>query len=193
MDLDASLQTRFWELGDLLATEFSLVGLFGVDAILRQGDAGPLDTEPTEICPLEVNPRYTASVEVLERAIAIEPIRWHVAACNDPLSTEVAAQGGAASASTREWPESIVEKSAASHGKAILFAKQMSLVAERFVRWTEEVNRNAAWPTIADIPAVGTVLEVGQPIVSLFAAGPDERAVIIELKKLAAEIKAQLA
>ena len=42
-------------LGGVLAREFGLVGLFGVDFVRAQG----------EIWVIEVNPRYTASVEVL--------------------------------------------------------------------------------------------------------------------------------
>ena len=48
---------RFRHLGEVVAHHFGLRGLFGIDAILA-GD---------EPWPVEVNPRYTASVEVVEK------------------------------------------------------------------------------------------------------------------------------
>ncbi len=44
-------------IGNVLAEEFDLIGLFGVDFIL----------DDEEVWTLEVNPRYTASVEIVER------------------------------------------------------------------------------------------------------------------------------
>ncbi|HEX8200442.1 MAG TPA: ATP-grasp domain-containing protein, partial [Isosphaeraceae bacterium] len=52
-------RARVAALGDALAAAFGLIGLFGVDLVLRDGFPWPV----------EVNPRYTASVEVLERAL----------------------------------------------------------------------------------------------------------------------------
>jgi predicted ATP-grasp superfamily ATP-dependent carboligase len=49
-------------LGDALAGRFNLTGIFGVDAVL--GRDGLLH-------PVEVNPRYPASVELLEQSIGL--------------------------------------------------------------------------------------------------------------------------
>ena len=57
------------ELGWVLASSFPLIGLFGVDFILRDDD----------IWPVEVNPRYTASVEVLELALGRSLLAEHLA------------------------------------------------------------------------------------------------------------------
>ncbi len=51
-------ERRIRLLGETLARSFALVGIFGVDLVLRGGIPWPV----------EVNPRYTASVEVVERA-----------------------------------------------------------------------------------------------------------------------------
>ncbi|MBI2479703.1 MAG: ATP-grasp domain-containing protein [Planctomycetia bacterium] len=59
------------QVGHCIATSFGIQGLFGVDAIVN-GEG---------VWPVEVNPRYTASVEILERAMNIATIQWHVAAC----------------------------------------------------------------------------------------------------------------
>ncbi len=51
-------QRRVEALGAALTSAFRLVGLFGIDFILRDGHPWPL----------EINPRYTAAVEVIELA-----------------------------------------------------------------------------------------------------------------------------
>jgi predicted ATP-grasp superfamily ATP-dependent carboligase len=67
IDVSALLARRFEKLGSALAHTFTLRGLFGLDAI-RRGD---------EIWPLELNPRYTASVEILERSLGTSAVRLH--------------------------------------------------------------------------------------------------------------------
>ena len=59
-------------MGATLAASFGLIGLFGVDLILR-------DDVPW---PVEVNPRYTASVEVLELALGRSLLADHARACD---------------------------------------------------------------------------------------------------------------
>ena len=58
-------------IGDILARDFQLVGLFGIDAILHGDD----------VLTLEVNPRYTAAVEILERSLGLLAIHHHLEAC----------------------------------------------------------------------------------------------------------------
>src|SRR5262249_36432055 len=53
--------------GTVLAARCGLRGLFGVDGILREG----------VFWPVEVNPRYTASAEVLEYATGMKFLTWH--------------------------------------------------------------------------------------------------------------------
>jgi predicted ATP-grasp superfamily ATP-dependent carboligase len=73
LPLDERLHTSLARLGDCLAGEFKLRGLVGVDFLLSG----------QTVWPIEVNPRYTASVEVLERSLGIAAISWHVDACRD--------------------------------------------------------------------------------------------------------------
>ena len=60
LPLASALVEAFRSVGQALANEFPLSGLFGVDAIVVD----------RAVWPVEVNPRYTASVEILERAPA---------------------------------------------------------------------------------------------------------------------------
>ena len=62
---------RIGLLGDFLAASYRLVGLFGVDFILSDGQPWPV----------EINPRYTASVEVLELALRRSLLAEHRRAC----------------------------------------------------------------------------------------------------------------
>ncbi len=62
-------------IGVVLTKQFELRGIFGVDFIL--------DAE--RVWTLEVNPRYTASVEIVERATGLPAVAMHAAACAEGL------------------------------------------------------------------------------------------------------------
>src|SRR5206468_9397103 len=72
VSISEGLKARLDEMGRVLVSEFALVGLFGVDYILRDGEAWPV----------EVNPRYTASVEVLELSLRRSLMAEHLRACD---------------------------------------------------------------------------------------------------------------
>ena len=64
-----------WErIGEVLTSEFALEGIFGVDAIATPTE----EQENPTIMPLEVNPRYTASMEVIERSRGISIMGQHI-------------------------------------------------------------------------------------------------------------------
>jgi predicted ATP-grasp superfamily ATP-dependent carboligase len=149
------------QLGNALAEAFDLQGLFGVDAIVADG----------EIWPVEVNPRFTASVEILERGLGIRSIALHVAACGGEMVSPPSVQ-----------PERFTS---ACCGKAILFAPRDIIVSPEFPAWCADQNKDSHWPAVADMPAGGTILRAGQPIVTVLAEGADEAAVIGKLRSLA--------
>jgi predicted ATP-grasp superfamily ATP-dependent carboligase len=126
-------------LGNAFADAFQLRGLFGIDLILS-GD---------ELFVLEINPRYTASVEVVERA---------------------------------------TDTSANCHGKAILFAKRNVVVSSKFAAWALEL----AGDRLADVPAAGTTIAKGRPVVTLFAAGKNPQSTSAALQKWLAEVENRL-
>ena len=132
--------TAFDQIGRALSRDFELRGLFGVDAILA-GDT---------VWPVEVNPRYSASVEVLEQALEFSAVGWHVAACRDgrlPPSGDV---------SHTTWC-----------GKEILFAAADIEIPQRFTEHAMRHNRGIERPEVADIPAPRTRLAAGQPILTV--------------------------
>ena len=136
---DSALTIQLARIGETLQPS-GLRGLVGVD-FMRLNDG---------ILALEVNPRYTASVELYERAsgrsLLLEHIRSFETSPPSPLS-----QAGMGD-------EKI-------HGKAILYADH-----------TFEVPVDHPWrgPTFADIPCVGSVIPEGDPVVTLFASADTE-------------------
>jgi predicted ATP-grasp superfamily ATP-dependent carboligase len=156
----------------VLAREFNLTGLFGVDCIVA-GD---------EIWPVEVNPRYTASVEILERATGASAICWHVVACRENCLP-------------REIP---LPPSDVWFGKMVVYAptipgKQHAVVdAELTAEW-QAANHDSAWPRFADLPAPGATIAQGQPAFTLFAAEGDRKTLREKLCQEAEAWQARLA
>ena len=135
-------------LGTILARGCGLLGLFGVDFILRDGIPWPV----------EINPRYTASIEVLEYATGFSAVGWHRRVFD---STAPVPSSGPASIS------------AASIGKAILFAKA-PLIFPSEGPWLGTLQAGGSVndpPAFADIPAAGQAIAAGRPILTLFSRG----------------------
>jgi predicted ATP-grasp superfamily ATP-dependent carboligase len=161
LDASAEVSEQFAAIGSVLARQCDLVGLFGVDTIVNA--AG--------VWPVEVNPRFTASIEILERAYRFSAIALHVAACEKgdlPPNDRPP---------VREW-----------HGKAILFANAPFGVSQAISDLAEEAARNA-WPVVADIPQPGSRIEAGWPILTVFATAADDRAVLAKLEALGDSIR----
>jgi predicted ATP-grasp superfamily ATP-dependent carboligase len=145
MEIEASFASRLSRLGDAITAEFEIVGLFGVDFVLAPDGAA---------WPLEVNPRYTASVEILERATGAALLATHLAAC----------RGGV-------LPADAALPTTVRHGKRIVYHDgevDQLVSAECSARWLEQAGTGVA-PPIADIPVAGTRLRGGDPIATVFA------------------------
>ena len=161
-----------WQsIGNALSHSFSLRGLFGVDAVLAEADGRPT------IWPVEVNPRYTASIEVLERAFLFHPLQFHVAACRTGrLPVEDFC---------RRSPPAVV-------GKQIVFAERDARVSDRFARWVSQLNERAEWPVVADIPTTGSTLAAHAPVATVFARGESSHDVQQSLARLADQLRETL-
>jgi predicted ATP-grasp superfamily ATP-dependent carboligase len=140
------VRERIERVGRTLAAASGLVGLFGVDLILRDGTPWPV----------EVNPRYTASVEVLELGLGRALLAEHARAC-DP-----AANVGP----LPPWPlprPRVV-------GKLVVFAPTRCY----FPGAPEPApvsDDPFAFRTIADVPDQGAHFEPGEPVLTVFAQG----------------------
>jgi uncharacterized protein len=113
--------------------EFRLKGLNGIDFIARRGIP----------YPIEVNPRFSASMELIERAHGISMFQTHVDACHGVLPAT---------------PES----HSLLFAKAIVFARRNTLIPHA-PHW---IQRH--W--MADIPHGGECIGRGRPICTVFAS-----------------------
>ena len=131
------------QIGECLHDVLGLRGIFGVDFILR-------DDVPW---PIEVNPRYTASVEILEYARGRPLLQAHRAAFENVEGC-----------SPQHEPASGVV------GKAIVFAPRDLTVPE--AAWLSP--RPDPWskvPGLADLPDPGSVILEGEPVLTIFDRG----------------------
>lgn len=159
LETSESERSAWLQLGTCLAKWSGLRGLFGVDAIVKGGLPWPV----------EINPRYTASVELLERVLGRALIADHFAAF---------ARHGGGVKSVREVAEPCQEVGA----KAVLFAPGRVSIPAGFWPWLLDNGFLAA-----DIPHDGEIINRGQPILTAF--GADEAS----LKKIARTIYSRLA
>ena len=119
-----------------LTSVFHLVGVNGLDFVLK-GD---------EIYPLELNPRYTASMELVEMAYGINIFSTHLAACDGALP----------SYDLKAAPDVYC-------GKAILFAEKAT-TAPATDHWWEQ--------GIRDIPFPGERIQADSPVCTILVRGP---------------------
>jgi predicted ATP-grasp superfamily ATP-dependent carboligase len=146
-----SLLATATRMARVVTNEFGLVGLNGIDFIARSGVP----------YPLEVNPRYSASMELLERASGISMFEIHARACQGELPVE-------------RFPVSRVE------GKAIVFAKRGFVVRDA-QSWFHP-------GAFADIPRAGTTFHQGNPVCTVFAQAADPAACVTRLVRQAGAV-----
>jgi predicted ATP-grasp superfamily ATP-dependent carboligase len=165
--LDSPARRPFDVLGAALAHGFGLRGLFGVDCVLRDGVP----------FPVEVNPRYTASVEVHEYATGLSALALH---------RRVFEAGAAAPPAPGE--------AAGVVGKAILFARAALRFPERgpWSAWVAPSGGPVVLPAFADIPPAGTVIEAGRAILTLFGRARTADECLAELRQTAADLDRRL-
>lgn len=151
------------ELGNCLVSAFGLVGWFGVDYVLR-GEVP---------WPVEVNPRYTASIEIHELATGRSLVSEHRAACEGrgELAPDFRKSDRRRARVVAKW---------------IVYAPRRMVVPEG--AWDGEMAVDpGVLPAIADIPAPGVCVEAGEPLMTILARDADVgacRARMARLKRL---------
>lgn len=134
-----------------VTAEFGLVGVNGVDFVAAHG-------VPFAI---EVNPRYTASMELVERAYGISIFETHARACAGSL------------------PELSVPRYAVeTRGKAVVYARRRVTPLDT-ERWLAD-------PDLRDVPVAGEPIAPGHPICTIFACERDPERCIVALARRAA-------
>jgi hypothetical protein len=166
-DIDSDgMETALFEdacaLSQAAADEFGLVGVNGIDFIERNGCAHAV----------EINPRWSASMELVELVYGLSVFGVHAAACVNgvlPAFDLAAAQRGASAV-----------------GKAIVFARRNVVVGDTRI-WLPPpalpdlpsppglpgLQTPPDLPGFRDIPHPGEHIAAGRPVCTVFARGSD--------------------
>jgi predicted ATP-grasp superfamily ATP-dependent carboligase len=151
---DTHLLERAAELAQAVTAAFGLVGVNGVDFVARRGVP----------CAIEVNPRYTAAMELVERAYGLSIFDVHARACAGGLPAFDLASA------RREAPGAI--------GKAILYARRPSAMGDPH-GWLGD-------PDVRDVSPAGRRFAPRDPVCTVLARGADAAACDAALKRRAA-------
>jgi predicted ATP-grasp superfamily ATP-dependent carboligase len=132
------------DLGRKLTQSFGLRGLFNADF----ADYYSL---------LEINPRYSASVEVLEHCQGKNFLAMHVAEFDAEYAGPI-----------KCW----ISKGTYSIAKRVVYAACDCVVTPELERLRRSWNAERLLPCLADIPRAGEIIRRGQPVVTVIAEGP---------------------
>lgn len=139
-----------------IGEEFGLVGVNGVDVIL-------VDGQPVV---LEVNPRWSSSMEVIERMTGVPVFAAHAAACDGGRLPDAVPLG-----------DTVM-------GKAIVFARRPVTIGDNRT-WLDD-------PDVSDVPHAGDRITGGSPVCTVFAAAADGPSCYEALVTKARAVYAQL-
>ena len=153
---DEALVDAACALADAVAEAFGVVGVNGIDFVARDG-------VPYAI---EVNPRWSASMELAERAYGLSVFGAHANACADgvlPRFDLAQARSGAGAL-----------------GKAVVFARREVLVGDTRPWLVDE--------TVRDVPRPRERIAAGRPVCTVFATGRDAAACHAALVRRAEDV-----
>jgi len=157
--LSDTQRLRWQAVGETLASHFEPRGLIGVDAI--QAADG-------KIFPVEVNPRFTASMELYDTP-GCNMAALHIAACRE-----------------HHLPQTVpLQPQSGLRGKAIVYARQTAEVSPAFTEYCFKCNSSAISLQVADIPKAGQQLVKSQPVATVFAEGATVERVQRQLRRRA--------
>jgi predicted ATP-grasp superfamily ATP-dependent carboligase len=155
--VDRTLHDKVRAIVDAVTAAFSLIGLNGIDFLLRDG----------EPYVLEINPRYAASMELIERGGGVSLFEAHTAGCGGSLP---------AAEATPRATEVL--------GKAVLYARRDVVVGDSR-RWLPRDD-------VRDIPFPGDSIRRGHPVCTVFARGADSVTCYARLVATAAALEREL-
>ncbi len=152
-------------MGSVLGDHFSLRGLFGIDLVIDEQRAWFI----------EINPRFSASAEIIERTTGQSLIGLHVDACRG-MSPPPGAENA-----TGQW------------GKAILFARQPLVIPTAFPSPFRTAEQDeGGWPLVADVPSAGSRIAGGHPVLTVFAQGQSAAEVETQLRERIHRLEQQI-
>lgn len=144
------IHDQFDSLTTILASYAGLRGLVGVDAIVEHNG---------RLAVIEINPRPTASAELIERATGVSMLGNHLAAFG--LRSGVSPDATRPAAAV--WSKAILFSADALFIDAELLDRLRCLAAP----WADADGHSA----IADVPHAGQTLQARAPVLTVFARG----------------------
>lgn len=139
--LSVAVEHKMRRVGNLLKWKAGLIGLYGVDFIV---------TEDEQVFITEVNPRYPASLELLEFATGHQLLHSHI-----QCFTEI-----------ENPPAWNCSATGPLFGKAVLYAPAQFTLD---VDLTQTILSYEDFPKLADIPEQGTQFQPGEPVCTVYA------------------------
>jgi predicted ATP-grasp superfamily ATP-dependent carboligase len=189
VELPVGTEATITRIGDLLARQTGLRGLFGCDFIVEVGT--PWLTE--------VNPRYPASTEIIERVLRVPLLDWHRRACESfgdsgrPFVDSIAGDTRAKSSPgtpSRKHCTGVIGKIVVYAGRDVVAPDALRFVHRRS-HGHDSGEFDGALPYMADIAAPGTRIACGQPISTLFARAASEPECLAKLVRRAKRFESQ--
>jgi uncharacterized protein len=139
------LAGKMRDMAEAIAALSGCRGIIGIDFLVTDD----------QIFPIEVNPRFVATLDTIERATGLNLVRIHIDACQGTL------------------PEKIPEPDVFSIRK-ILFAPYNLTICK---------DLTSLIPSVADIPAPCADFFAGEAVISVYGEGSDESAATDALDK----------
>ena len=162
--LQPSVEELIRRIGQVIGRECGLRGLFGVD-LISDGETAWLT---------EVNPRYTASMELIEHDRQLPLLDWHRRACAG-ISTSI---------SQAHLP---VESRKNYSGKVVRYADRVTRAPD-MAAWIPRSITLAELPRLADLPVAGTAIWPGQPVFTCLGTGPEPDKLLDDLVRRSLEL-----
>lgn len=149
-----SVMNRCKNIAERITSHFDLIGSNGIDFVI---------SEEGILYVVEVNPRFQATLECVERILGINMVEAHVKAClQGKLPT-------------------IVKKNAVFCTRLILFAPQRSVVPDL-----------SAFEEVRDIPIPEVVIEKGEPVCSIVVEGANREFSLRKAMSIVEQIRKSL-
>lgn len=158
IELSAAQVESLLRLGGIIQEQTGLVGWLHVDLI---------EDFDGRLWLLEVNPRWAAGMEVLQRA-GREPVKHHL---NAWLQVKTAKRGDDPLPHHAEGPVTEHGNSELVFAKAVLYAENEIHLARDRLAALHQLSRDA----FADLPSAsmaGSIIGIGQPILTVGASAP---------------------
>lgn len=162
----------------LVGRSTGYAGLWQADFLLNQD----------ELTLLEINPRWSASMELLDSVYELGLVALHVdCVCRSIDGVRWKAMTLDANRWTRELPSTMLGKLVAYASKDICVSEEQSKTWWQH-RWTGNVSGIGDRVVYADIPRPKTLIATGEPILTCFALGDSLAGVQHKLEEFIADL-----